>query len=68
MKKYYNQKISKGCYGPYKLDSTDTQKGVSTTQDQCAGCGTDRSSGTMGRGVAESHDEVQYVSTRERRN
>ena len=68
MKKYYNQKISKGCYGPYKLDSTDTQKGVSTTQDQYARGGTNGSSGTIGQGVTESHDKVQYIYTRECRN
>ena len=48
-------------YGPYKKDSTDGQKGLRPTQDHYARGGTDGTSGTMGRGVAESHDETQYV-------
>ena len=46
------------CYGPYKRDSTDGQKGLRLTQDQYARGGTDRTSGTMGRGVAKSHDRT----------
>ena len=57
------------CYGPYKRDSTDGQRGLRPTQDQYARGGTDGTSGTMGRGVAESHDRTQYMSlgTKERR-
>ena len=43
------------CYGPYKQDSTNTKEGLVLDQDQWAGCGTDGTSGAMGRGVAESH-------------
>ena len=53
---------SAGCYGPYKQDSTNGQKGPRRVKNQCARCGTDGTSGTMGRGVAESHDTTQYVS------
>ena len=49
------------CYGPYKQDSTDGQKGLRPTQDQYTRGGTDGTSGAMGRGVAESHNKTQYV-------
>ena len=42
------------CYGPYKLDSKSTQRGLGKVGNQCAGCGTDGTSGAMGQGVAES--------------
>ena len=41
-------KVKDKCYGPYKQDSTDTQTGSKTGQDQCARGGTDRTSGAMG--------------------
>ena len=34
----------------------------------CVRRGTDGISGTIGQGVAESHNEVQYISTQERKN
>ena len=36
------------CYGPYKQDSTGTQRKSKTGQDQCARGGTDGTSGAMG--------------------
>ena len=51
------------CYGPYKQDSTDTQTGSKTAQDQCAGCGTDGTSGTMERGVTESRNHARTERT-----
>ena len=45
-----------------------TKRGLVLVKNQCAGCRTDRTSKTMGRGVAKSHDEVQYISTRECKN
>ena len=40
------------CYGPYKQDSTSTKGGLVLDQDQCAGCGTDGTSGAIGQGVS----------------
>ena len=55
---------TEACYGPYKQDSTG-QKGPRRIVSQCAGCGTDGTSGTIGRGVAESrshaHTKCTYV-------
>ena len=45
------------CYRPYILDSTSTQRGLGKIGSQCTGCRTDGTSGAMGRGVAESHDQ-----------
>ena len=56
------------CYRPYKQDFTSTKNRLVLVKNQCAGHGTDGTSGTIGRGVAESHDKVQYASTRECRN
>ena len=56
------------CYGPYKQDLTSTKRRLVLVKDQCAGRGTDRTSKTIGQGVAESHNKVQYISTRERKN
>ena len=53
------------CYGPYKQDITSTKKGLVLDQNQCAGRRTDRTSKTIERGVAESHNKVQYIYTRE---
>ena len=51
------------CYGPYKQDSTSTKRRLVLGQDQCAGCGTDETSGTIGRGVAESRGHVRTKRT-----
>ena len=55
------------CYGPYKQDSISTKRRLVLGQDQCAGCGTDKTSGTIGRGVAKScnyaRTEYTYVLT-----
>ena len=56
------------CYGPYKQDLTSTKRRLVLVKDQCAGRGTDGTSKTIRRGVAESHDKVQYMGTREYRN
>ena len=56
------------CYGLYKQDLTSTKRGLVLVKNQCAGHRTDRTSKTIGRGVAESHNKVQYISTREHRN
>ena len=56
------------CYGPYKRDSTDSQKGLRPTQDQYARGGTNRTSRAMGRGVAELYNKTQYVSLWEHGN
>ena len=56
------------CYGPYKQDLTSTKRGLVLVKNQCAGRGTDGTSRAMGRGVAESHNKVQYINTRECRN
>ena len=44
------------CYGPYILGSTGIKRELVLDQDQCAGSGTDGTSGAMGRGVAKSHN------------
>ena len=45
-------------YRPYKQDSTSTKRRLVLGQDQCARCGTDRTSEIIGRGVAESRSYV----------
>ena len=45
-----------------------TKKRLILVKNQYAGRGTDGTSETMGWGVAELYDKVQYVSTREYRN
>ena len=40
------------CYGPYKQDSTSTERGLVLDQNQYAGCGTDGTSGAIGWGVS----------------
>ena len=45
-------------YGPYKQDSTSTKKRLVLGQDQCTGCGTDKTSGTIGQGVAKSRNYI----------
>ena len=57
------------CYGPYKQDSTSTKRGLVLVQNQCARGRTIGTSGTMGRGVAESHNKSEvrgYTRTEER--
>ena len=46
------------CYGPYKQDSTDSQKGLRLTQDQYARGGTNKTSKAIGRGVAELYNRT----------
>ena len=41
------------CYGPYKQVSTSTKEGLVLGQNQCVRGGTNGTSGTAGRGVAE---------------
>ena len=36
------------CYGPYISDGTSTKRELVLDQDQCAGSGTDGTSGAMG--------------------
>ena len=48
--------IKTRCYGPYIQDSTGTKRELILDQDQCTGCGTDGTSGAMGRGVAELYN------------
>ena len=55
-------------YGPYKQNSTSIKRGLVLGQDQCVKGGTNRTSGTIGRGVAKSYNRVQYMSTREYKN
>ena len=45
-----------GCYGPYIQGSTGTKRELVLDQDQCAGCGTDGTSGAIGRGVAKLYN------------
>ena len=56
------------CYGPYKQDITNTKRGLVLDQNRYAGRRTNGTSGTIGQGVAESHNKVQYINTRERKN
>ena len=55
-------------YGLYKQDIISTKKRLILGKNQYTERGTDGTSGTMGWGVAELHNEVQYVNTQERRN
>ena len=45
-----------------------TKRRLILVKNQYAGRGTDRTSETIGQGVAESHNKVQYISTREYKN
>ena len=45
------------CYGLYIQDSTGTKRELVLDQDQCAEYRTDKTSGAIGRGVAELHDK-----------
>ena len=51
------------CYGPYKQDSTSTKRRLVLGQDQCTGYGTDKTSKTIGQGVAESHNYARTKYT-----
>ena len=44
------------CYGPYIQGSTGTKRELVLDQDQCAENGTNRTSETMGQGVAKLHN------------
>ena len=44
------------CYGPHIPDSISTQGGFGKIGSQCTGCRTDRTSGVIRQGVAESHN------------
>ena len=44
------------CYGPYKLDSTSTQRGLGKISSQHTGYRTDGASKAIGWGVAKSYD------------
>ena len=45
-------------YGPYKQDNTSTKRRLVLGQNQCIGYGTDKTSRTIGRGVAKSHNYI----------
>ena len=49
------------CYGPYKLDSTSTQRGLKKVGNRRTRCGIDGTSGAIGRGVVELHDESRFT-------
>ena len=51
------------CYRPYKQDSTSTKKRLVLGQDQCARCRTDKTSGTIGQGVAELYNYIYTEHT-----
>ena len=51
------------CYGPYKQDSTSTKKRLVLGQDQYAGCEANKTSRTIGRGVAESRNHIYTECT-----
>ena len=51
------------CYRPYKQDSTSTKKRLVLGQDQYAKYKTDRTSGTIGRGVAKSRNYALNIPT-----
>ena len=45
-----------------------TKRGLILVEDQCVKYKTNKTSKTMGRGVAKSHNKVQNIYTREYRN
>ena len=51
------------CYRPYKQDSTSTKRRLVLGQNQCVGCGTDRTSETIRQGVAESRSYIYTERT-----
>ena len=51
------------CYGPYKQDSTSTKKRLVLGQDQYTECGTNKTSKTIGQGVAELYNYIHTERT-----
>ena len=59
----YINAIIEQCYGPYKQDSTSTKKRLILGQDQYAGYRTNKTSKTIGRGVAELRNYIYTEHT-----
>ena len=49
------------CYGPYKQGSTSTKERLVLGQNQYARGRTNRTSKTIGQGVAKSHNKTQNI-------